>query len=80
MVITLQKNVGAYGQFKSRWGATVDPIPPGGTATLVREYSAARWEPGECYFCGHLNSDCNYNDGEAVFDNFKSNLFTVPAP
>ncbi len=80
MVITLQKNVGTYGQFKSRWEAKVDPIPPGATATLVREYSATKWEPGEYYFAGHLNSDCNYNDSESVFDNFKSDLFTVAAP
>ena len=80
MVITLQKNVKPYGQFKSRREAKVDPIPPGATATLVRECSATKWEPGEYYFAGHLNSDCNYNDGESVFDNFKSDLFTVAAP
>ena len=60
--------------------AKVDPIPPGATATLVREYTATKWEPGEYYFLGYPNSDSNYNDSKSVFDNFKSDLFTVAAP
>ena len=60
--------------------AKVDPNPPGATATLVREYSPTKWEPGEYYFWGHLNSHCNYNDSGSMFDNFKSDLFTVAAP
>lgn len=80
MVITLQKNIGTYGKFKNRWEDKVDTIAPGATATLVREYDAGKWEPGEYYFAGHLNSDCIGGDGEAEFDTFKSNLFTVAAP